>query len=45
MSTTHLASLGAREISRASFVRRVRELVREPATASPWTLDPDLAGL
>ena len=45
MSTAHLASLGAREISRASFVRRVRELVREPATASPWTLDPDLAGI
>lgn len=45
MSTAHLASLGAREISRASFVGRVRQLVREPAAASPWRLDADLAGL
>jgi leucyl/phenylalanyl-tRNA--protein transferase len=45
MSTAHLASLGAREIGRASFVRRVRELVREPAAPSPWRLDQDLAGL
>jgi leucyl/phenylalanyl-tRNA--protein transferase len=45
MSTAHLASLGAREISRASFVGRVRQLVREPVAASPWRLDADLAGL
>jgi len=45
MSTSHLASLGAQEISRASFVRRVRQLVREPGPDSPWRLDPDLAGL
>ena len=45
MSTAHLASLGAHEISRASFVRRVRQLVREPAAASPWRLDADLAAL
>jgi leucyl/phenylalanyl-tRNA--protein transferase len=45
MSTAHLASLGAQEISRASFVRRVRQLVREPAAPSPWRLDPNLAAL
>jgi leucyl/phenylalanyl-tRNA--protein transferase len=43
MSTEHLASLGARDISRASFLRRVRELVREPAVPSPWRLDSDLS--
>jgi len=30
-STRHLASLGAREISRAAFLERVEELVRRPA--------------
>lgn len=30
-STRHLASLGAREISRAAFLERVDELVRQPA--------------
>jgi leucyl/phenylalanyl-tRNA--protein transferase len=45
MSTDHLASLGAREISRASFLRQVRELVREAPTAAPWRLDQDLAEL
>jgi leucyl/phenylalanyl-tRNA--protein transferase len=42
MSTDHLASLGAREISRRSFLRRVRELVRQPAVRSPWRLDQNL---
>jgi len=42
MSTDHLASLGAREISRASFLRHVRELVRQEPVRSPWRLDPDL---
>src|SRR5262245_51195815 len=45
MSTAHLASLGAREISRPAFVGRVRQLVREPAAPSPWRFDPDLAAL
>ena len=45
MSTGHLASLGAREIDRAVFVRQVRQLVREPAVPSPWRLDEDLADL
>jgi leucyl/phenylalanyl-tRNA---protein transferase len=43
MSTDHLASLGAREVERASFLRHVRELVREAPVPSPWRLDPDLA--
>jgi leucyl/phenylalanyl-tRNA---protein transferase len=42
MSTDHLASLGAREVPRAEFLRRLRELTRQPAVASPWVLDPDL---
>jgi leucyl/phenylalanyl-tRNA--protein transferase len=45
MSTGHLASLGAREIDRAAFVRHVRQLVREPAVPPPWRLDEDLADL
>ena len=45
MSTEHLASLGAREIDRATFVRQVRQLVREPPIPSPWRLDQDLASL
>jgi leucyl/phenylalanyl-tRNA--protein transferase len=45
MSTAHLASLGAREISRASFVRQVRQLVREASVPSPWRLDGDLTEL
>jgi len=39
MSTDHLASLGAREIARASFLRHVRELVRQPPVQPPWRLD------
>jgi len=41
MATGHLASLGAREISRAAFVRRVAELVNlEPPRT--WRFDNDL---
>jgi leucyl/phenylalanyl-tRNA--protein transferase len=39
MSTPHLASLGAREIPRAAFLERVRELVLQPPVPSPWTLE------
>jgi len=39
MSTDHLASLGAREIARASFLRHVRELVQQPPVQPPWRLD------
>jgi leucyl/phenylalanyl-tRNA--protein transferase len=42
MSTDHLASLGAREVPRAEFLRRLRELTRQPPVAGPWVLDPDL---
>ncbi len=42
MATEHLASLGAREIPRSDFVKRLRTLAGLPAVASPWTLDADL---
>jgi len=42
MSTGHLASLGAREIPRASFLERMRRLVRQPDVPGPWALDADL---
>ena len=41
MSTMHLASLGAREIPRAEFMRHVARLTCLPAVPSPWTLEPD----
>ena len=44
MSTGHLASLGAREISRAAFLRHVRPLVRRPTLPAPWRFDADLLG-
>ena len=43
MSTPHLASLGAREIRRAEFVRRLRLLVAQPPRPLPWAFDADLA--
>jgi leucyl/phenylalanyl-tRNA--protein transferase len=39
MSTPHLASLGAREIPRAEFIRRVGELVQYPDMARRWQFD------
>jgi leucyl/phenylalanyl-tRNA---protein transferase len=42
MSTDHLASLGAREIPRADFLRRMRGLIRQPARTGPWVVDADL---
>ena len=42
MSTSHLASLGARTISRAEFLTVVRRFVKEPPVAGPWQLDTDL---
>jgi leucyl/phenylalanyl-tRNA--protein transferase len=42
MRTEHLASLGAVEIPRRSFVARVRELVQHEPVASPWVADADL---
>jgi leucyl/phenylalanyl-tRNA--protein transferase len=42
MPTSHLASLGAREIPRTVFLDRVNHLIREPAAPTPWRLDSDL---
>ncbi len=36
MHTDHLASLGAREIGRAEFLQRVKELVDYPSPAGHW---------
>ncbi|MGE0042331.1 MAG: leucyl/phenylalanyl-tRNA--protein transferase [Vicinamibacterales bacterium] len=43
LRTAHLASLGAREIPRREFVRRVGALVRETPFPAPWRFDADLA--
>ena len=43
MSTSHLASLGARTVSRAEFLSVVRRGVAEPPVPAPWRLDGDLA--
>ena len=43
MPTTHLASLGAREIPRADFMRNLLELVNYPEITGRWELDLDLA--
>lgn len=37
MSTPHLASMGAREIPRAQFLRSVGDLVHYPSPPEPWT--------
>jgi leucyl/phenylalanyl-tRNA--protein transferase len=42
MQTTHLASLGAREMPRRDFLALVDRLVQEPGKPGPWTLDEDL---
>ena len=36
MRTPHLASLGAREISRKEFILRLQELIHYPNISSPW---------
>lgn len=40
MNTAHLASFGAREIPRADFTRRLRELIHYPTIPAPWRLAP-----
>ena len=40
MNTAHLASFGAREIPRAEFTRRLRELIHYPPVPAPWRLAP-----
>jgi leucyl/phenylalanyl-tRNA---protein transferase len=42
MTTRHLASLGAREIPRARFMRLLQELVNYPAQPGIWRFDNDL---
>jgi leucyl/phenylalanyl-tRNA--protein transferase len=42
MSTPHLASLGAREIPRARFMRALAELVNYATRLGPWRFDDDL---
>jgi leucyl/phenylalanyl-tRNA--protein transferase len=42
MSTRHLASLGAREIPRVEFLRRLAGLVTQRAVPSPWRFDAGL---
>jgi leucyl/phenylalanyl-tRNA--protein transferase len=42
MSTTHLASLGAREIPRREFLARLGPLTAADPVAGPWRLDADL---
>ena len=42
MKTSHLASLGAREIPRTEFSQQLTELVNYPDQPSTWSLDNDL---
>jgi len=42
MSTSHLASLGARTVARAEFLSVVRRYVKMPPVPGPWRLDDDL---
>lgn len=43
LHTRHLASLGAREVPRADFMRKLQELVDYPGVTGRWELDDDLA--
>lgn len=43
MRTDHLARMGAREMPRADFVRKLVELVNYPPIPGVWKLDDDLA--
>jgi leucyl/phenylalanyl-tRNA---protein transferase len=42
MRTSHLAKMGAVEITRRAFVRQVERLVQQEPIASPWHADDDL---
>ncbi len=42
MKTSHLASLGAREIPRAEFVQRLGQLIELPPETGRWQFDHDL---
>lgn len=43
MRTSHLASLGARDVPRAVFSRQLQQLVNYPAEPAVWAFDRDLA--
>lgn len=42
MNTAHLATLGAREITRSQFLLRLHELINYPNIASPWVFEHGL---
>jgi leucyl/phenylalanyl-tRNA--protein transferase len=42
MNTSHLASLGAREVPRKEFIARLQELVHYAHRESPWEFEHDL---
>jgi leucyl/phenylalanyl-tRNA---protein transferase len=42
MSTEHLASLGAREVPRADFLRRLERAIGLPPVPLPWVIEDDL---
>jgi leucyl/phenylalanyl-tRNA--protein transferase len=42
MKTSHLASLGAREIPRATFVREIARLTKQPGPTGRWQLEERL---
>jgi leucyl/phenylalanyl-tRNA--protein transferase len=42
MATSHLASLGAREIPRREFTAHVTRLAALPGVPAPWRLEPDV---
>jgi leucyl/phenylalanyl-tRNA---protein transferase len=44
MRTAHLASLGAREISRPNLTSRLRELIHYPNIPAPWRVTHDPPG-
>jgi leucyl/phenylalanyl-tRNA--protein transferase len=41
--TPHLSRMGGREMPRAAFMRKLRELVNYPRATGAWQLDDDLA--
>jgi leucyl/phenylalanyl-tRNA--protein transferase len=44
MRTSHLASMGAREVPRGQFSRQLEQLVNYPPEPAVWAFDRDLAG-
>ena len=42
MSTEHLASLGAREVPRADFLRHLERAIALPPVPLPWVIEDDL---